>query len=168
MYKVISEASGQEAKVEDLGGGNYSVNDKPFQADIIKTGGGRLHLLVNGKSHTAELISWNKEEKEARILFNGKEERIRLLNKFDLLLKEMGFDKMMGNKVSQLKAPMPGLVLRIQTEPGAAVKKGDTLLVLEAMKMENMIKSPGDGTVKAVYVNAGTAVDKNQVLIEFE
>ncbi|MDX5320798.1 MAG: acetyl-CoA carboxylase biotin carboxyl carrier protein subunit, partial [Bacteroidota bacterium] len=60
------------------------------------------------------------------------------------------------------------LVLKTVANPGDTVKKGDSLLVLEAMKMENIIKSPGDGVVKAIKVNPGDKVEKNAVLIEFE
>jgi biotin carboxyl carrier protein len=61
---------------------------------------------------------------------------------------------------------MPGLVLKILAEPGQAVNKGDSLIILEAMKMENVIKATGPGTVKAICVNEKDTVDKNQLLIE--
>ena len=62
---------------------------------------------------------------------------------------------------------MPGLVLDIRVVEGDAVKKGDPILVLEAMKMENIIKSPTDGIVKKINVKKGVAVEKSQVLIHF-
>jgi biotin carboxyl carrier protein len=80
----------------------------------------------------------------------------------------MGLDKMASAKVLNVKAPMPGLVLNVLVEPGQEVKKGDKLLVLEAMKMENIIKAAGDGKVGRIAVDKGQAVDKNQTLIEFE
>ena len=70
--------------------------------------------------------------------------------------------------VKDIKAPMPGLVLQISVGPGDTVEKGDPLLILEAMKMENVLKAPGSGTVKKVSVNQGQAVEKNQLLIEME
>ena len=63
---------------------------------------------------------------------------------------------------------MPGLVLSILVEPGQAVQKGDVLLILEAMKMENVLKAAGDGTVKNIAVAKGAAVDKGQLLLEME
>jgi biotin carboxyl carrier protein len=62
---------------------------------------------------------------------------------------------------------MPGLIVDIKVEAGQEVKKGDPILILEAMKMENIIKSPGDGVVKAIKVNPRDNVEKNQVLIQF-
>jgi biotin carboxyl carrier protein len=62
---------------------------------------------------------------------------------------------------------MPGLILDLKVAPGDVVKKGDVVLILEAMKMENSIKSPGDGVVKEVKVSLKQSVEKNQVLIQF-
>jgi biotin carboxyl carrier protein len=69
--------------------------------------------------------------------------------------------------VNELKAPMPGLVLRIVAQPGDEVKKGDALLVLESMKMENVLKAPGAGIVDKVLVTTGNAVEKGQPLVLF-
>ena len=63
--------------------------------------------------------------------------------------------------------PMPGMVLNVLVKEGDAVKKGDELLVLEAMKMENNIKAPGDGIVSEISVKSGDKVEKNQILIRF-
>ena len=68
----------------------------------------------------------------------------------------------------QLKAPMPGLVVRLEVEPGQTVPPGGGVLVLEAMKMENELRSPAGGRVRAVLVRPGQAVEKGQVLVEFE
>ena len=71
-------------------------------------------------------------------------------------------------KVTDVKAPMPGLVLGVSVEIGQEVQKGDGLLILEAMKMENVIKSVGEGIVKAIHIEQGKAVEKGQLLIEME
>jgi biotin carboxyl carrier protein len=67
-----------------------------------------------------------------------------------------------------IAAPMPGLVVRVNVEPGRAVTAGESLVVLQAMKMENELASPRDGTVKAVAVEPGQAVEQGQVLVELE
>jgi biotin carboxyl carrier protein len=92
---------------------------------------------------------------------------VNLKEPLDDLLQSMGLDKLATAKVSSVKAPMPGLVLSVLVSAGQEVKKGDKLLVLEAMKMENIIKAGGDGVVAQIMVNQGQAVDKNQTLIEF-
>ena len=67
-----------------------------------------------------------------------------------------------------IKALIPGVAAEIDTQVGKSVKQGDTLMILEAMKMLNRIKAPQDGTVKAISVAAGEKVTKGQVLIEIE
>jgi biotin carboxyl carrier protein len=62
---------------------------------------------------------------------------------------------------------MPGLIIDLKVKQGDVVKAGDALLILEAMKMENIIKAPGEGTVKMIKAKKGDSVEKNQVLIEF-
>ena len=64
-----------------------------------------------------------------------------------------------------VKAPMPGTILKVNVQNGGLVKKGDVLVVLEAMKMENDIQAPADGTVSAVHVTAGTSVDTDAPLV---
>ena len=63
---------------------------------------------------------------------------------------------------------MPGLVLTSEVKPGEKVEKGKTLIIIEAMKMENMIRAPFPGTVKEIFVDAGQAVEKNDKLMELE
>ena len=66
---------------------------------------------------------------------------------------------------TKVLSPMPGIILSVNTAPGQAVKAGDVLLVLEAMKMENEIVAPSDGTVKQLLVQKGAAVDTDSVLL---
>ena len=86
----------------------------------------------------------------------------------DQLLAELGAEEGSAGKETSIKAPMPGLVLKIHAGPGDSVQRGESLLVLEAMKMENDIKAHFDGTVSAVHVSTGDAVSKGTLLIEFE
>jgi biotin carboxyl carrier protein len=117
---------------------------------------------------TARLLDINKAEKTLTLSLDGKHVSVTLKEPLDDLLHSMGLDKMAVAKVSHVKAPMPGLVLNVLVEAGQEVKKGDKLLVLEAMKMENIIKAAGDGKVARIAVDKGQAVEKNQTLVEFE
>ena len=69
--------------------------------------------------------------------------------------------------IKDIKAPMPGLILDIMVEVGQEVKKGDALMILEAMKMENVLKSTGEGTITSIEVEKGQSVEKNNILIKF-
>jgi len=66
-----------------------------------------------------------------------------------------------------LRAPMPGMVIRVEVEEGQPVSAGQGLVIVEAMKMENELKSPTEARVGKILVQEGTAVEKDQVLMEF-
>lgn len=144
-----------------------TLNGDSFEMDLAKQGSVH-HLIHEHKSYTIELVELNKEAKFCVLKVNNQEITVSIEDKYDALLKQLGMENMKNQKVNEVKAPMPGLVLTILVEPGQEISKGDGLFVLEAMKMENIIKSPADAVVKSIEVNKGIAVEKNQVLIKFE
>lgn len=143
----------------------FRVNGSLVTCDISPIADGYFHILMNSRSYRAEIVS--ADGKTYLIKVNGRHYPVVLKDKFDLLLEKMGMNNNAGTRVNLVRAPMPGLIIALKVKDGDAVKAGDTLLILEAMKMENIIKAPGDGTVKTVKVNLGQGVEKNQVLIEF-
>ncbi len=147
-----------------------TLNGNPFEWDIQPIPGlpGHYHVLINHKSYEVFIQETRPEEKVFVLEVGNRVYEVALKDKFDLLLKNLGMDKALNNKVNEVKAPMPGLVLSVNFKPGDVLKKGDSLLVLEAMKMENVIKSPIDGKIKSINIKAGEAVEKNQVLVTFE
>ncbi|HRH66319.1 MAG TPA: biotin/lipoyl-binding protein [Bacteroidia bacterium] len=164
MYKVL--VNNQEFKVE-YDTTHQTIDGKPFHADILEYGHGKFHVLRDNKSYVAEIIEVKPEEKAFVIKVNNSVYSLSVRDKYDDLLKEMGIDLSTGHKVNDMKAPMPGLVLSVMVENGQIIKKGDAIVVLEAMKMENILKSPSDGVVKKVHVTKGDKVEKNQVMINF-
>lgn len=145
----------------------FSVNGKTVTWDFIKIQEGYFHILFNNQSYRAEVVKIDIATKRFIIKINGRHYPVVLKDKFDVLLEKMGMNTNAAAKVNNVKAPMPGLIIDLKVKAGDRVKAGDTLLILEAMKMENIIKSPGDATVKSVKVRMGDSVEKNQVLIEF-
>ncbi len=152
----------------DLKMGTALLDGKPVNADIVKLSANKYHLLINKQSYNLELLEKSENGKSMKVLVNGVKQEIAIKDKYDALLSQLGMDKLMGNKNNHIKAPMPGLVLRIMAQEGDTVKKGDALLVLEAMKMENIIKADGEGKVKRINVSTQQAVEKNTLLIEME
>jgi biotin carboxyl carrier protein len=134
--------------------------------DAVVTGEGEYHILHNGKSYKAEISSVDMADKTVSLKINGKSKTIKIQDEYDVLVKKMGLSAIVVHKISAIKAPMPGLVLSILVEPGQAVVHGEPMVILEAMKMENVIKSPGEGTVKRIVVAKGKPVDKGEILIE--
>ena len=166
----------------------YSVKIGDREYDVtLQVDGDENRVLVNGKelsvsshslSHIRRLILVDNKPSEIDIHQNGNGTRLVFLKGFDLeasvedyklsqLKKTAGFASVEAVE-SRLKSTMPGLVVDIKVAPGDEVEKGTPLLVLEAMKMENVIKAKGKAVVKSVLVNISEAVEKGDVLLEFE
>ena len=136
--------------------------------DLVRLEGNRFHVIKNSKSYNATLISSDLKKKKFTIRINGNDYEVQLKDKYDLLLKELGMSEISSKKINQIKAPMPGLVVDVLVKVGDTIKKGDSLMVLEAMKMENILKAPGEGKVSKINQKKGETVEKNMVLIELE
>ncbi len=143
------------------------VNGKTLEWDLKWISDRKIHLIFENQSIEAELISFDKETKTIQIRLREKTATLSIKDRFDMLLEQLGMNNASSGAIKEIKAPMPGLILDLKVKPGDVVKKGDVVLILEAMKMENSIKSPGDGVVKAVKVVLKQSVEKNQVLIQF-
>jgi biotin carboxyl carrier protein len=98
--------------------------------------------------------------------FKGERVRVSVIE-VDFRLRTVVLPDPAGKKISELRSPMPGLVLTIPVKPGDVVRKGEALLILEAMKMENVLKAPSDLLISEIKVVQGQAVEKNQPLILF-
>ena len=122
----------------------FKINERASEVDIIRNGNG-LEIFLEGKEVIVRAEPYDLAElrKRAGAAVDGPEDKI-------------------------IKAPMPGLVLSTAIAPGDTVAKGQTLVIIEAMKMENMIKAPYDATIKEIFADPGSAVDKNEKLVEFE
>lgn len=167
MFK--SEIAGEVFQVEfekiaEQGG---KLNHNPFQWDLVKTGPSTFHIVRNNRSFNVIVEGYDADSSVFQLKINGKPVEVKTLNRMQVLLQSMGLDAASSRKLNEIKAPMPGLVVRIPVQVGDSVKKGDSLLVLEAMKMENIIKAPGDAVVSKIHVNSAQAVEKNQLLISF-
>ncbi|GCC52439.1 acetyl-CoA carboxylase biotin carboxyl carrier protein subunit [Chryseotalea sanaruensis] len=143
------------------------INGSALSWDVVNLNNGHFHILHDGKSYQAEIIKTDAVTKNVTLKINNNKYTVDVKDKFDLLLEKMGISSAATNKVNNVKAPMPGLIINLKVAEGDTVKAGDQLLILEAMKMENILKSPGDGVVKKIKVKKGDSVEKNQVLIEF-
>ncbi|MES2733987.1 MAG: acetyl-CoA carboxylase biotin carboxyl carrier protein subunit [Bacteroidota bacterium] len=143
------------------------VNQAPFEWDLLQLNPHTFHIIYQNQSYNAVLLEADYENKVFVVRINNHEYRLQAQDRFDLLLEKMGMTKARTAQLNHIKAPMPGLIIDIKVQVGDMVSKGDTMMILEAMKMENIIKSPGDGQVKNLKVKKGDSVEKNQVLIEF-
>jgi len=165
MYQL--KVNGQYDFKVDKNADGLLINDGKVDADIQQLNASAFHIINNLGSYNAEVVSFDKETKTAEIKVNGNIYAITAKDQFDILLDQLGLSSLNSAKVSELKAPMPGLVLKLFINEGSEVKKGDNLFILEAMKMENIIKAPADVIVKTVKIKSGDKVEKGQVLLIF-
>ena len=113
-------------------------------------------------------IDRSEDGKAFSLKINGQLLELAAKDHYDILLEQMGMSATNAARASKLKAPMPGKVLDVLIKTGQVVTKGEGLIILEAMKMENMLKAEQEGTIKSVNVSVGDVVEKNNILIEFE
>ncbi len=165
MLKIkVNESQEFDLRSETDG---WYLDDARFDGDVADLGGDRYHVIWRDRSYNVELVEQDFAEKTITLKINGQTLTTSARNRFDLLLESMGMNQTANTKINEVKAPMPGLIQSIAVQPGDRVQKGDTLLVLVAMKMENAIKSPGEATIATIRVVPGATVEKNEVLIEF-
>ncbi|MBE0390943.1 biotin carboxyl carrier protein [Flavobacterium sp. 7E] len=138
------------------------------QLDAVTIETNKFHVLHQETPYLAEIVSANFNQKKYTVKVNNNSYTVAIADNLDLLIKEMGFEVGLAKQINAIKAPMPGLILEISVVVGQTVKENEPLLILEAMKMENSFQSPRDGVIKSIAVSKGDAVDKGQLLIEFE
>ncbi|WP_109097463.1 acetyl-CoA carboxylase biotin carboxyl carrier protein subunit [Aquimarina sp. AU58] len=135
--------------------------------DMVSNSKSTHHILQNNKSFHTEIVQSDFNTKKYTVKVNNNSYQVDITNELDTRIAAMGFSIGSSKQVNAIKAPMPGLLLDVQVEIGQEVKEDDPLLILEAMKMENIILSPRDGVIKSISATTGDAVDKGQLLIEF-
>ena len=139
-----------------------------LQLDAVHVDTNKAHVLHENTPYHTEIISSDFLQKNYTVKVNNNTYTVAISNPLDVLIQEMGFETGLTKQVNFIKAPMPGLILEINVVVGQEVKENDNLIILGAMKMENSFLSPRDGTIKTIAVLVGDAVDKGQLLIEFE
>jgi biotin carboxyl carrier protein len=148
---------------------SFSLNhDQTGKLDLIKTPSNKLHLVKDDNSILVEVISRDFNSRQYTLKINGNEYKVAVESQLDALIDELGLAKGLLKKVNNVNAPMPGQIIEVNVKPGQEVKENDPLLILEAMKMENVMVSPRDGVIKEIMINTKDVVEKGQLLVEFE
>ncbi len=154
-YNVDVEEAGDVLAVQ--------VDGQPTAADLrLVTSPSLFSLIKDGVSHE---IFAEPTEKGYAMVISGERFVVEVADERSLRLARVQKRDVQRRGEMVLKAPMPGLVVDLQVKAGDAVKAGQSLLILEAMKMENEIRSFESGTVKAVHVQKGDKVELGQVLV---
>jgi biotin carboxyl carrier protein len=125
-------------------------------------------LDFEGQEYHGEVISDLSEAQQLVLKINHRVFHIRKKHALDELIHQLGMDKPKVRKIKSFNAPMPGRIINVLVAVGEDVDAGTPLISLEAMKMENTLKSSGIGKVKTIHVEAGAVVEKGAALFEFE
>lgn len=147
----------------------FEFNEENIQnIDITPSGENQFHIIKDNQSYIAKIVESDFNNRTISIEINGSVYNINISDENDELVKKLGLTVVAGQKMKNVKAPMPGLVLEVSVKVGQEIAKGDGLLILEAMKMENVIKAAGEGIVKSINIEKGNTVDKGELLLEME
>ncbi|MFL1012826.1 acetyl-CoA carboxylase biotin carboxyl carrier protein subunit [Flavisericum labens] len=148
---------------------NFDISEKDIlNLDAVQTFETNYHIIQDHKPFQAKVVSSNFFSKSYQVQIGNDSYSVQISDDLDIQIKEMGFATGDVKQVDSIIAPMPGLILEINIEVGQEVKENDQLFILEAMKMENSMVSPRDGVIKSIAIKKGDAVEKYQLLIEFE
>lgn len=135
--------------------------------DVVKKGADHYHLIYKNRSVSVRMLTADLNSGHYRVEVNGEIYTVALRTPLDLFIQQMGFGRSEDLLIDKVLAPMPGLLLDIYVKEGQEVEKDEPLLVLEAMKMENVILSPGKGVIDKIMHAKGETVEKGIELISF-
>ena len=149
--------------IVETDGQTHSINGSPVTGNLTRALDGSLIFAQDGSQTTT--IAIPEDENGYEIQFEGESYHATVLDDLQhrVAQAQQAAEANLGEVV--LKSPMPGVVLRIPVEIGSKVAKGETLIILESMKMENELKSTRDGIVTAIAVEAGASVEKGNKLV---
>lgn len=166
MYEA--HINGQDPLQVNISDNEVRIGGEIRDYELVPMGERSFQVIRPDGSDIVHIVEVNRAEKTVDLVINGKKATVEISTALDRLLDSLGLGDALTSRVSEIKAPMPGLIHSIMVAPGTVVEKGDGLLILEAMKMENVIKSPDAGTVAAIKIEQGQSVEKGQLLIVFE
>lgn len=150
----------------DLENGIATVGDRDLSFEFTTQKNGRRLLRIGEKLYKIDNVHFDKHDVEFTL--DGRWCRVPVRNEQELLLDRLGFKSAAEVGEGQLNAPMPGKILEIVVNVGDTVNTGDPVAILEAMKMENELKAPVDGTISSIHVEEGQSVEKNVLILEIE
>jgi biotin carboxyl carrier protein len=160
--RYITTIDDKEFTVEIIDSKHVSVNGKILSVDFESINGQPVYsLIINGKSYEGYVYP---DEEDWQVLLHGRLYQAAVEDEREKRLRAAAGGVVQSGEF-HLKAPMPGMVIAIPVTEGQVVKKGQVLLILESMKMQNELKSPKDGTVARIRVKAGEAAEQKQALL---
>ncbi|MCY3831970.1 MAG: acetyl-CoA carboxylase biotin carboxyl carrier protein subunit [Chloroflexi bacterium] len=159
--KYVTIINEQRYEIEIDNDGSVTINGELRDVDFLNLGGSLFSVITENKSLEAVI---DDDEGKIAVMMSGRLFETQVLDERAMLLMQRRGGGSVGS--GEVHAPMPGLVVAVSVEHDQPVAKGDTVVILESMKMQNELKSPIDGVVRAIHAEPGQAVDKNDLLVE--
>jgi biotin carboxyl carrier protein len=164
--KYVATIGNRDFLVEIIDDRHVSIDGKTYEVDFVSVSGQPVYsLIVDGKSHEAYV---SESDEGWQVLLRGRLYPVKVQDEREKRLKAAAGGGVAESGEFHLKAPMPGLVVAVPVKEGQQVKKGQVLVILESMKMQNELKSPRDGTVARIRIRAGESVEQKQPLLSVQ
>jgi biotin carboxyl carrier protein len=158
--KYVTLLNGEQYEVEILKDGSVTINGEPREVDFLSLGPSLYSVITNNKSLQVVI---DDEQGGVSVLMDGRNYEMQVLDERALMMAQRRGG--LGGGSGDVEAPMPGLVVTVPVAIGDTITQGQTVVILESMKMQNELKSPVDGIVTAINVEAGQSVDKGAILV---
>jgi biotin carboxyl carrier protein len=160
--KYVTTIDDHEFEIEVVDERHIRIGERVLEVDFVPVNGQPVFsLILDGESHEAFVY---QGDEDWEVLIRGRQYQVKVEDEREKRLKNTGEGSVSGGEF-HLKAPMPGLVVAVLIEEGQEVKKGQVMLILESMKMQNELKAPRDGIMGRVRVKAGESVEQRQTLL---
>lgn len=166
MSDFVITINDKQHTVKVIGGDKISINGEEKYVSLTRVNNYAYLLHLGNKVY--EITSEDLGDNQRTFLIDGHYFEGVVRTSLEEKANRLMMNKKKDQHHDEVKAPMPGMVLRLKKKEGDEVKMGDSLLVLEAMKMENDLKSPSSGTIKNILINEGDSVEKNKTLLVIE
>jgi biotin carboxyl carrier protein len=164
--KYVTTINGLEYEVEIVDERHVRVGDKLLTVDFESVSGQPVYSLILGGKSYESFVYQGDEDWE--VLLRGRQYQVKVEDEREKRLKAAAGGGVAEGGEFHLKAPMPGMVVAIPVEEGQQVTKGEVLLILESMKMQNELKAPRDGVVDRIRVKTGESVEQKQTLLSMQ
>jgi biotin carboxyl carrier protein len=165
-YIAVSAVQNKKYKIKNPFSEDLRINGKKTEIKIFDDEFGFTYILFKQKKYLAEIVE--KNQNKYTVLINGVSYTFSIETPISFKRRKYLEKKQSRSKIEFVLAPMPGKIVDVLAESGSYVKDGDSLLILEAMKMQNEISAPVSGKIIKIMVHANDIVNKNDVLIEIE
>ena len=166
MDKFVIEINGKVIKSVEIKNPTAIVDGSELSYKVLSETNNQIILEIDGKIYN--VVYSRKSNEKFQIVAKRRNYEVEVLTELQAKAKKLNAERRKNSGKTYVKSPMPGLVLRIDVKLGDTVAEGSPLFVLEAMKMENEIKSEIEGTIKEIKVEEGNSVEKGAVILIIE